>query len=118
MGKSEALMDSVAYTSREIRKRKSKPYQMANEPLAEEMLPYLQKEFPEMRIVKFGIVQWLVKDQRAGKNLEKQLEEMIAKSRKEMDELCQALKVLQDGGCQQSPSRINTGRTAVLSAPK
>lgn len=115
---SDGLMDNVAYTSREIRKRKSVPYQMANEPLVEEMMPYLQKEFPGLRIVKFGIVQWLIADQRAGKKLEKQLEEMIAKSRKEMDELCKALEVLQDGGCQQSIGRINAGRNAVLSAPK
>lgn len=115
---SDRLMEIVAYTSREIRKRKSKPYQMANRPLAEEMFPYLQKEFPELQMVKFGTMQWLVVDQRAGKRLEKQLGEMIAKRREEIDELQQALELLQSRNCQHPSGRINTGKTAALSAPK
>lgn len=118
VGMNEGLTDSVAYTSQEIRKRKCKPYQMANEPLAEEMMHCLLKEFPNLQMVKFDIMQWLVINPKARISLEKQLEEMIAKRRKEIEELWEAVMALRGGSCQHHPGSINTGKTAILSAPK
>lgn len=47
-------------TIREIRQSKRVPFQMANETLADEIWPYIQKKMPEVQLVKCGICQWFV----------------------------------------------------------
>lgn len=62
------------YILKEINEHSGTPYQMANEEIADEMFPYIQMEFPNARIAKLGITQYIVVTTRAKNVLIRQME--------------------------------------------
>lgn len=87
--------EHLAYIIKEINKDKEKPFKMANEELADEMFPYIQKEFPEAKIYKYDYYQFIVISKR-GKNAlikrMKSLKEEHEKKIKQIDQLLSELK--------------------------
>lgn len=55
----------LEYALKEIRRRKGKPYQMANEEYADALFPYVKQIFPEAQMVKCDIAQYIVVTKRA-----------------------------------------------------
>lgn len=74
------------YTMEKIKQNRGL-YQIANEPLAEEMLPYIQQKMPRIRLVKCGIYQWFANDIKAINRLKKELHIIKSKKEKELEEI-------------------------------
>ena len=86
--------EHLAYIIKEINESKGTPYQIANEELADEIFPYLKKEFPDIQMVKYDVYQWFVVTKRAGNTLKKQLEEMILNHNYSISELKKTINKL------------------------
>lgn len=79
--------EEYSYFKRELMKRKTKPYSMANKELADELFKRFQLEAPEASIHYSGITQFICYDRRARKNLSRLLTERLKKQEQELQEL-------------------------------
>lgn len=79
--------EEYSYFKRELMKRKTKPYHMANEDLAKELFNRFRLEAPEASIHFSGISQFICMDSRARRNLSKMLTEQLKKREQELQEL-------------------------------
>lgn len=83
----EIDQEHLAYIIKQINKSKGKPFEMANEALADEMFPYIQKHFPSAEIFKFDIMQYIVISKRAKNILIKNFKELKQKKESELEEI-------------------------------
>ena len=65
--------DEYQYFLKELLKRKTQPYRMANRPLADELFKRFKGEYPGASIHYYDIAQFICMDQRARRNLVKLL---------------------------------------------
>lgn len=86
--------DTIKYTITEIKKKKGTPYHMANEKLADELYPYIQNEFRDVQMIKYGVTQWFVVSERAKNKVKKQLENKIVEHNQALVEIQGAVNKL------------------------
>ena len=79
--------EEYSYFKKELLKRKTKPYIMANSQLAEELFTRFKLEQPEASIHSLDIQQFICYDKRARKSLAKKLKEQLQRKEKELQEL-------------------------------
>ena len=80
--------EEYRYCLKELLKRKTYPYSMANEEYAIEFYERLKKDYPEARLYIYGISQFICLDDRARKRLAKKAGQWI----KEEEDRLEALK--------------------------
>ena len=64
----------LSYVLEEIGGHKEIPFQMANEAIADEIFPHIQTIFPNAKMIKFGIAQYITVTAQAGNALAGQME--------------------------------------------
>ena len=79
--------EEYSYFKRELMKRKTKPYNMANKELADELFNRFVLEAPDATIFYWNTSQFICYDHRARKNLSKILKDSLAKKERELQEL-------------------------------
>lgn len=70
--------DEYAHFRKEQQQRKTMPYRMSNEELAQEYYKAFKEEYPTATLHTYGITQYICQDKRARKNLVKMLKEQQA----------------------------------------
>ena len=89
--------DEYAYFRGEALKRKTKPYHMANSDLAAEYFTEIQKEYPTASFHTFDIHQFICLNDKARKNLIKQLQELQRKKEAELQTLKDTITEVERG---------------------
>lgn len=84
----------LSYVLEEINEHKRIPFQMANEVIADEMFPYIQTAFPNARMVKLGIAQYITVTTQAKNVLTEQMKLRQAKHLQEVEAIAQILSEL------------------------
>lgn len=79
--------EEYSYFKKELLKRKTKPYVMANRELAQELFARFKLEQPEASIHFLDIQQFICYDKRARKSLAKMLKEQLQRKEAELQEL-------------------------------
>lgn len=87
--------EELEYTLKEIKRDPSRPYRMANEPLADEEYPYICKRIPGTQMIKCGIFQYFVTNEEAKKALLKRLAQLRKEALDELHELDKAIKEIE-----------------------
>jgi len=86
--------DHLKWVIEKINKRKHRPYYMANEELADDIFPGIQAEFPDAKMIKYGISQYITVTKRAENALIRDLEKDITKHFESISKLQSAIKRL------------------------
>lgn len=81
-------------TREEILKRKTIPFSINNEPLADYYFAHFHKEFPSARMLKFEGTQYICYDDRAVKKLKKHMENRLSELHRKEKSLSEFLKKL------------------------
>lgn len=89
--------DHLAYTLKDINKRKGSPYHMSNEDLADNLFPYIKDKFPEAIMVKYGMEQYITITKRAQNVLVKHLYARKIEHQKRINEIDSAIEKLHPG---------------------
>lgn len=87
-------IDHARYVLKEIASNISMPFEMANEELADDVFPYIKRAFPNAIMVKCGIEQYVVVNDRARNALIKQLEGRRKKLLEEVDQMESVISIL------------------------
>lgn len=87
-------IDHARYVLKEITSNINVPFEMANEDLADDVFPYIKRVFPNAIMVKCGIDQYIVVNDRAKNALIQQLQGRKKKLLEEADQMESAISVL------------------------
>lgn len=79
-------LDEYQYILKELFKRKTKPYKMANKNLAKDFFETFKKTYPTASIHFYEYSQFICLNDRARKNLIKSLKTQQEKQQKQLDE--------------------------------
>ena len=79
--------EEYSYFLKELLKRKTKPYCMANEELARELFARFKLEYPEASLHFYGIQQFICMDKRARKSLAKSLKTDLQRKEQAVQDL-------------------------------
>lgn len=79
--------EEYIYFKKELLKRKTKPYIMANKELSQELYTQFKTEHPDASIHFWGMSQYICYDKKARKNLSKMLKEKLERKEVELQEL-------------------------------
>lgn len=83
--------EEYIYFKKELLKRKTKPYVMANKELSQELFSQFKLEYPDASIHFYGTQQYICYNKKARNNLAKMLNEKLQRKEKELQELKNAL---------------------------
>lgn len=79
--------EHIDYCLREIKKRKTVPYGLACDEVADGLFPAVKAIYPNAKMYRYDICQWITVSPAAEKKLKKMFEEMIKKREQEIQEL-------------------------------
>jgi len=79
--------DEYIYFKKELLKRKTKPYVMANKELSRELFSQFKLEYPDASIHFYGTQQYICFDKKARNNLAKMLKEKLQRKEVELQQL-------------------------------
>lgn len=85
------------YCKKELLKRKTRPYTMANRELAQEFFETFKEEYPTSSLHTYNLLQFICLDNRARKNLVKMLKARQEDLKEQLNNICNIITEIQEG---------------------